>query len=298
MKKLFGGLNITWPKLVIFAVIAGVYTAVMALIPAAEETSFADITKTFEVWVLFGMILITNSKTPLDSALKCFVFFLISQPLVYLIQVPFCWLGWEIFRYYPPWFIWTLLTFPMGWAGFYMRKEKWWGMLILAPMLCLVAYLYEGFLREMISFFPNHLLTSIFCIATVIIYPLVVFKNKKLRLTGLIISLVLIVAATVWGLAGGRNTYNTILMSNNGSMGVSFDDSYTVYLEDEEYGTVAIDINENLQDYVINAQFIKTGETKLILEAPDGEKRVFSLVIERSSYDLEEIGDEAEPETA
>ncbi len=86
LKKLFGGINLTWSKLIIFAVIAGVYTAVMALIPALEYTSFNTITVTFEVWVLFGILIIMNSRSNLDSALKCFVFFLISQPLVYLIQ--------------------------------------------------------------------------------------------------------------------------------------------------------------------------------------------------------------------
>ena len=60
----------------------------MALIPITADTSFRDIAIKFECWILFGIIIICNSKNPKDSALKCFVFFLISQPLVYLIQVP------------------------------------------------------------------------------------------------------------------------------------------------------------------------------------------------------------------
>ncbi len=39
MKKLFGGINLTWKKLIVFAVIAGIYTAVMALIPITKNTS-------------------------------------------------------------------------------------------------------------------------------------------------------------------------------------------------------------------------------------------------------------------
>ena len=31
LHKLFGGLNMTWPKVIIFAIAAGVYTALMAL---------------------------------------------------------------------------------------------------------------------------------------------------------------------------------------------------------------------------------------------------------------------------
>ena len=73
--KVFGGINLTWPKVIIAAVIAGVITAVMAIIPQFHNTSFIGITVSFEVWILFGIIIILNSKSNLDSALKCFVFF-------------------------------------------------------------------------------------------------------------------------------------------------------------------------------------------------------------------------------
>ena len=36
-------LNLTWPKLIIFAIIAGVYTAIMAMLEVAKDTSFSDI---------------------------------------------------------------------------------------------------------------------------------------------------------------------------------------------------------------------------------------------------------------
>ena len=75
MKKLFGGINLTWKKLIIFSVIVAIYTAVMAIIPVTQDTSFRDISATLEWWILFGVIIIYNSKSNLDSALKCFVFF-------------------------------------------------------------------------------------------------------------------------------------------------------------------------------------------------------------------------------
>ena len=75
MKKLFGEIDLTWKKLIIFAIIAGIYTGVMAMLPIAKGTSFADITISFEVWILLGIIIIMNSKSAKDSALKCFVFF-------------------------------------------------------------------------------------------------------------------------------------------------------------------------------------------------------------------------------
>ena len=87
LKKLFGGINLPWPKLIIMAVAAGVFTAAMAIIPVFQNTSFITITATFEVWILFGIFIIMNSKSNLDAALKCFVFFLISQPAD--IAIPF-----------------------------------------------------------------------------------------------------------------------------------------------------------------------------------------------------------------
>ena len=50
--------------------------------------------------IMFAMIIISNCKTPKEAAAKTFVFFLISQPLIYLLQVPFSWQGWGLFHYY------------------------------------------------------------------------------------------------------------------------------------------------------------------------------------------------------
>ena len=291
MKKLFGQIDMTWKKLIIFAVIAGVYTGVMALLPIAKDTSFADISITFEWWVLFGIIIIVNSRTPLDSALKCIVFFLISQPLVYLVQVPFNDYGWGIFRYYPGWFVWTLCTFPMGFVGYFMRKNRWWSLLILVPILFFVGYHYWTFLREALSYFPRHLLSALFCAATLVIYPLFVFEEKKIRTIGLILSLVIIATATVLTVTGERSTYNTVLLVNNGSLGVEFDGSYEPSLEDDSFGEVYIDFDENIQDHMVKASFRKTGETKFFLKAPDGTERVFRIVVHRTSVDISEITD-------
>lgn len=63
------------------------------------------------------LIIMANCQKPLESACKTFVFFLISQPLIYLLQVPFSSMGWGLFGYYWNWFIWTLLTFPMAFVG-------------------------------------------------------------------------------------------------------------------------------------------------------------------------------------
>ena len=289
MKKLFGGLKLSWPVIVIAAVIAGIYTGFMAYLPAAKDTSFADISISFEVWILFGILIIVNSRTPKESALKCFVFFLISQPIVYLLQVPFNVYGWGISRYYPPWFYWTLFTLVMGYVGWYMRKEKWWSLVILGAMLVLLTYHYAGFLRESISFFPNHLLSAIFCAVTMIAYPLCIFERRQLRTAGVILSVVLLVAATVLVLVTGPTAYETDILANGGSLGATFDDTYTAELADPACGELSIRYEENLEDYMVHARFTKTGSTELILTAPDGTQQRFAIEIGRDTYDIAPI---------
>ena len=184
LKKLFGGIDLTWPKLLIASVLAGVYTAAVCIIPALQDTSFHTIAVTFEVWILFGILIIMNSKSNLDAALKCFVFFLISQPLVYLLQVPFSWQGWGLFGYYKYWFLWTLLCFPMGYVGYYMKRGKWWGYLILLPMLGFTAYAYLAYFSDFLFSRPRYVLISLFCALWLILYPVAIFADKRIKTVG------------------------------------------------------------------------------------------------------------------
>ena len=284
MKKLFGGINLTWKKLVLFSILAGVYTAVMAMLPITNNTSFADITISFEVWILFGILIIMNSKSEKDSALKCFVFFLISQPLVYLVQ--------DVINhsslfttYYRFWVLWTIGTIPMGFIGYYMKKDKWWGLLILTPMLVFLGIHYSNYLVETLYNFPFHLLSCLFCFITILIYPICIFKNKKVRTTGIIISTLIILTFSIIAFAN-KITYNTTVLVNGGKYGALFDDSYNVYLENNKFGNVHIEYDEGLEDYKVDAEFKKAGKTNLILEDSNGNKTIFEIDIKRNNYDI------------
>lgn len=277
--------ELTYLKIIIFAVLIGAYTALMAILSITNDTSFKDITISFEVWILFGILIIMNSKTPKDSALKCFLFFLISQPLVYLIQVPFSDLGWSIFGYYKRWFVWTILTIPMGYFGYYMKKEKWWGLLILTPMLLFLGVHYSIFLRNTMFMFPYHLLSTIFCAVTLIIYPIYIFKNKKLRNIGLIISTLIIISMSVYALLN-KQEYNTEILLSGGESGLVFDDSYKVYLENQKLGNVSIEYDNDIEDYLVKASFKKGGKTNLIIEDSKGEKTIFELTVSYDYYDI------------
>lgn len=293
MKKIFGELNLTWAKILLFAIFIGIYTGLVAFIPATRDTSFRDISISFEWWILFGIIIIMNSKSPLDSALKCFIFFLVSQPLVYLTQIAFGGADWSIMGYYKPWFVWTLFTIPMGFIGYYLKKDKWWGIIILTPILVFLGYHYCQFLAQATTFFPNHLLSAIFCFATLIIYSLFIFKDKKLKIIQLVITIIIILVMTYIALFvdASHRAYNTTILTNGGSLNAVFDDTYKVSLADESFGSVYIVYEENIEDYMVNASFTKTGETKLIVESPEGDKKVYNLVVHQTSYKITESED-------
>ena len=284
MEKLFGGLNLTWKKVIIFSIIIGIYVGLIAMLPIAKDTSFIDLTVTFEVWILFGIIIIMNSKSAKESALKCFVFFLISQPLIYLIQ--------DVIQhsnlfntYYRYWFMWTLGCIPMGFIGYYMKKDKWWGLLILTPILVLLSEEYSTYLSKTIFSFPRHILSTIFCFATLIIYPLYIFKNKKIKIAGVIISSILIVFITIYCFVKPP-VYSTAILANGEKY--QFDDTYKVYLTDKKYGELSIKYESGIETWMVHADFKKAGKTKFILESPNGEKKTFNIKIRRDTYDVSE----------
>lgn len=285
LKKFFGELNLSWPSILIMSVVAGVYTAIMTLIPQLKETSFTTITVSFEVWILFGIFIIMNSKSNIDAALKCFVFFLISQPLVYLLQVPFNPFGWGIFQYYKRWFIWTLLCLPMGYIGYYIKKDKWWGYLILAPMIGLTAISFNEYLSFFTYCHPFYILISIFCIIAMLVYPNVLFNNKKIRMTGTIISALLIIIISIYVAINPLHYSTDILYSVNEK---DITNEYQVSLADDKYGDVSIEYTETIDAYMVHADFKKKGTTELIVKTPDNNIIKYDLIIGISSYDVKE----------
>ena len=284
MKKIFGGINLTWPRLIVMAIIVGIYTALIAMFPIAKDTSFSDIAVTFEVWIFFGIFIIMNSKSAMDSALKCLTFFVISQPIIYLVQ--------DLINhsnlfdlYYSNWILWTIACFPMGFIGYYMKKNKWWGLLILIPVLALLGYQLSTYFSETMFSFPRHLLTTIFCMITLIIYPLFIFDNKKIKIVGTITSIIIIISMIIWSLSK-PNVYSTDILFNGDDY--HFDNTYKVYLADDKYGKLSIEYQNTIEDYLVHAEFKKAGNTEFTLESPDGKKRTFNLVIKSDTYSVDE----------
>jgi hypothetical protein len=283
IKKIFGKINITWSKLIIMALVIGIYTAASILIPITRHTSFSDLGATFEVWIFFGIFIIMNSKSAKESALKCFVFFLISQPLIYIIQ--------DLVEktallktYYGTWFIWTVFCIPMGFIGYYMKKDKWWGLVILFPILVLLGFQFEYYVSNVMFSFPRHILTVVFCVLSFIIYPLCIFNNKKIKIIGLIISILIMIVFLI-KCFGNKPVYNTeVLLSGNT---YQFDNNCSVIINDDSIGKLSIKYIDSIEDYSVHGEFIKEGKTSFILECSEYKKE-FDLTVKSNTYDVKE----------
>ncbi len=285
VKKLFGGVNFTWKKLFICAVVIGISVGLLNSIPSLFDTTITDVATYFDFWIFCGIFIITNSKSNKDSALKCFIFFLISQPLIYLCEVPFKDLGWGLFVYYKPWFIWTLLCLPMGYIGYYIKKDKWYGLLILLPIMLLLGSGLSSTIVNVKYSFPKHLINTLFVIVSFIIYPLALFNNKKLKIIGLILNIIIMI---LFGLKPmiTPSTYDTSFKCSNEKL--VYDDTYKAYLEDSSYGNLSIKYTDSIESYCIYASFKKPGNTKIILEDPNGNKQYFNIHIGKMTYSFDD----------
>ena len=285
IKKIFGGVNLTWPKVIIMAIVIGIYTAVMVMLEITKDTSFSDLAVTFEVWIFFGIFIIMNSKSAKDSALKCFIFFLISQPLIYLVQDVIN--GSSLFMtYYRNWIPFTIGCLPMGFIGYYMKKDKWWGLLILLPIMILLGLQLSIYTSYTIFSFPRHLLTVLFCIVTLILYPLAIFNNKKIRITGAVIGCLIALVFIILNFIKLPVYSTDILVSGNE---YNFDNTYHAYLVDSKYGDLSFRYEEGIESWLVHAELKKAGKTQFVLESPSGEKRTFDITIKRDTYIIEEV---------
>ena len=264
----------SWPVTVMYAVAAALLTSIFLILPVFKDTSFARMGVTFEAWIFFAVIIMANCRTPLESALKTFVFFLISQPLIYLIQVPFTVLGWQIFMYYRYWFIWTLLTLPMAYIGWYITKKNWLSLLILAPVLCCLTWLYVDGFRTAYSHFPRMLVMALFCLLQVLIYLYVFTEKTVQKLIGLVAPLAVMFALTLITPEADINTTQFLpgdpVLSEDASVTVD-DPEITVQIEKtgedsmigiqaKKYGTTAFTITDGGNEYHYSLEIFEDNE--------------------------------------
>ena len=272
--RMYGGLNMSWPAVILFAVGTAVLTAVFLVVPIFRDTSFERMGVTFEAWIFFAVIIMSNCGKPLESALKTFVFFLISQPLIYLLQVPFSDMGWELFRYYRYWFIWTLLTFPMAFVGWYIRKRNWLSLLILAPVLYILTNDYVGCFQQTFRFFPRLIVTAVFCLGQVLLYLYVFTKNIWQKLLGFLVPLaavlILLFARPQIEIDGTNFLPDSPVLTEaaavevgDGDFGISVErtgEDSMIRIRSKKYGTTSFVIRDGEKEYRYTLEIYDDGK--------------------------------------
>lgn len=284
LQKLFGGIKMTWPKLILFAVISGIVTGLVALL-VPDGNSFRMIAVTFEAWIVLAIIVIVNCDKPLEAACKTFVYFLISQPLVYLVQVPFNSLGFGLFKYYyPTWFYWTIATFPGAFIAWFIKRDDWIAALILSVALCGLILLGTGYLMDVIRRFPKFLVAMLFCFGSVPVLILCILHNKNPRLIATGISIAALVGILVFQFLGGTGaqTYRTAFSLDEKKFPVTGE--WTVRLEDPDNGKVELNISEGTFSSSLTVEIKDVDKAiGVYLTDPEGNETYLPGTVEKDS---------------
>ena len=206
MKKLFGGMKMTWLKVIVFAIIVGMYSGAVMLIPFLKDTSFQDIGIYYEWWVVFAVVVVVNCDKWWDAMLKCFAFFLISQPIFYLTKIVFgsttFEAAWHSYRQW--WLPMTFLTLPGGLIAYFCKKQNVFGAIILALGNTIQLSMSLAYFILAIRDFPHHLLSVLFCVGSVIIMSMYIQHEKKNRLIAMLLPIALTLCILVWLKLDGR----------------------------------------------------------------------------------------------
>ena len=199
MKRLYGNLKMKWLTVIMFAIVTGVYTGAIMLVNALADTSFQDIGISFEWWVIFAVIIVVNCEKNWEAMLKCFVFFLISQPLVYAVEVLFGPLTKDLATYYyrTIWFPRTLLTLPGGFIAYYCKKQNVLGAVVLGIGNAIQALMGVYYAAQAVSNFPHHLLSCLVSIGSIFLMTFQIQKSKKCRIISLLIPLAMAIACII-----------------------------------------------------------------------------------------------------
>ena len=207
LRKLFFETKMTWLRVILLAVCSAILTAAVLLIPGLKETSASYLGVTPEAWFVFALIVVLNCEKPLEAAVKTFVFFLISQPLIYLIQVPFNPLGWGIFMYYHYWLKITALTLPGAVVAWFVKKDNIISALILSVATGYIGATLVASGLTVVQSFPGELIRAVFCLLEILLFLFVLLKNKRSRIVCAVLTLAVMAAFGYYKLSGRTDIY-------------------------------------------------------------------------------------------
>ena len=80
--------------------------------------------------------------------------------------------------------------------------------------------------------------------------------------------------------------YSTEILSTVDGKNIT--NEYSAALSDAKYGDVSVEYVESIDSYMVHADFKKKGKTELIVNTPDGTTKRYDLIIELSSYKINE----------
>ncbi len=289
IRKVFGGIRMTWPRLILFAVISGLVTGLVALL-VPDGSSFRQIAVTFEAWIVLAIIVVVNCEKPLEAACKTFVYFLISQPLVYLVQVPFNSLGFGLLKYYYPyWFYWTIATLPGAFIAWYIKRDDWIAAVILSVALAALILLGSGYLKDLITFPPKFLVSTLFCFGSVPLLILCILHKRNPRLIAAGIAVLALIACLAFAFRDGlRKNYELNIGLDQEAYPVT--EGWTAELEDPGNGTVEVTPGQDViapNCHVVIKDINRP--TGIILKDPDGNTYTIPLVIEQTGNGISVI---------
>ena len=235
MKKLFGGLKMSWLTVVLFAMAAGVYTGLINQVPFLADTSFRDIAVSYEVWMLFAVIIAVNCQKPLEAACKVFVFFAISQPLCFAVEIP--WIGKvQALSYLNLWVKQILLTFPGGFVAYYAKKDNWFGAVTASAGAGFEAVFLTAYASRLMADFPHHLLTVLLCIFVIYCFVFLLIQKKACRIFAIIVVLAVIgifgyMTCSVFYTASAQlpEGYNSYTLAVNDGSTIDIDSAHQVF---------------------------------------------------------------------
>lgn len=280
--KIFGGIKLSWPKLLLFAVISGLVTGLIALL-VPDGSSFRQIAVTFEAWILLAIIVVVNCEKPLEAACKTFVYFLVSQPLVYLVQVPFNSLGFGLFRYYwPYWFYWTVAVFPGAFIAWYIKRDDWIAALILSVALAMLILIGCGYLRDLVAAPPKYLVSTLFCFGSVPLLVLCILHKRNPRLIAAGIAVLALAACLLFTFRNGtRKDFEVSIGLDPVAYPVT--EGWTAELEDPGNGTVTLTPGKDVIGpgcHVVIKDI--SHPTGIILKDPEGNTYTVPLSVQQT----------------
>lgn len=188
--KLFGGLQMKWLTVILFALGAGIYTGLVMVPSFLKDTSFQDIGILYEWWVIFAVIVVTNCKKNWEAMLKCFVFFLISQPLVYGVEILFgtVTLTQAAGYYLHMWGPMTLLILPGGLVAYYCKKQNALGAVVMGLGNTIVLIMAAFYVIQTATNFPRHLFSALVSLGGAAAMTVGVQKQNKNRIIATVVA--------------------------------------------------------------------------------------------------------------